>query len=423
MTLFVFCGLNKAQNQQALQDYLGKNDSIKYLGAQQSDLQLQTCAEQIVAETNDASATAYACIFQGELSTLANAANIYQHCHFIHFYSAPEFSCIDEEATKAWVGASNQLLDVHFSNLPRSTLFNQHQVFNNTQQWGDIFSRLFNVSLAHFSQTSESDFEELMTVLSCCIRIYSNQEVQALYEQLESASCSLNKAFEPSINARQQNYLTELQQLNALSQIKATKYSAQIEDVESSRNELKAENELALLQIHQLQEELEQTYLKERDTHQKLGEDNYQLKLAAEAKEGDLQGEVKRLESQMASLESERELALLQIHQLQEELEQAHHNASGVSQQANAESVKLQKNAEVKISELSTEVAKLAANKRELEAENELALLQIHQLQEELEFYYVKCQQGAVWTALKGVKPKIVPNHLQQSMTIMKLVH
>lgn len=97
------------------------------------------------------------------------------------------------------------------------------------------------------------------------------------------------------------------------------------------------------------------------------------------------------LENEKQELASESELSLRQIHQLQEELE-----ALQQTSQVKESSVLT---LEARISELTATNTKLTEDKSLLEsekqtlvAENELSLLQIHQLQEELEHYYLKSQ-------------------------------
>jgi len=95
------------------------------------------------------------------------------------------------------------------------------------------------------------------------------------------------------------------------------------------------------------------------------------------------------LERDKQTLETENELSLLQIHQLQEELESTH----------------LEK---IKINETVSE----------LESENELSLLQIHQLQEELEFYYLKYnEQSEVCNSLLNQK-----NQSNDSLSIFSYI-
>ncbi|HCE1501072.1 TPA: hypothetical protein NJ353_003281 [Vibrio parahaemolyticus] len=97
------------------------------------------------------------------------------------------------------------------------------------------------------------------------------------------------------------------------------------------------------------------------------------------------------LENEKQELASESELSLLQIHQLQEELE-----ALQQTSQVKESSILT---LEARTSELTATNTKLTEDKNLLESEkqtlvveNELSLLQIHQLQEELEHYYYKSQ-------------------------------
>ncbi|TON65447.1 hypothetical protein, partial [Vibrio parahaemolyticus] len=97
------------------------------------------------------------------------------------------------------------------------------------------------------------------------------------------------------------------------------------------------------------------------------------------------------LESERHNLVAEGELSLLQIHRLQEELE-----ALQQTSQVKESSILI---LETRISELTAtntelteEKSLLESEKQALVEENELSLLQIHQLQEELEHYYLKLQ-------------------------------
>tara|TARA_Y100001956_G_scaffold5226_1_gene4710 strand:+ start:44192 stop:46102 length:1911 start_codon:yes stop_codon:yes gene_type:complete len=164
---------------------------------------------------------------------------------------------------------------------------------------------------------------------------------------------------------------------------------------ESKVSELCSENELALLQVQQLQEELEQTHLNskslsedklqkiaqlesvcsERSSEneltllhiQQLQEELKQAHLSSKSLSEDKLKKIAQLENVCSELNSENGLALLQIRQLQEELEQTHINVKSLSEE------KLQK------------IAQLESSYSDLDSENELVLLQVHQLKEELE--------------------------------------
>jgi hypothetical protein len=127
--------------------------------------------------------------------------------------------------------------------------------------------------------------------------------------------------------------------------------------LETSLFDLTAENKLALLQINQLQEQLEATYLN------------------AEKVKGELAVGSTALVTQLTKFKAEKELAAVQINQLKEELETAYSNAKELKGKS------------------ATRATTLEKSLSELTAENELALLQINQLQEELEHYYIQYQK------------------------------
>jgi hypothetical protein len=71
-----------------------------------------------------------------------------------------------------------------------------------------------------------------------------------------------------------------------------------------------------------------------------------------------------------------------------------------------------------KLSTLEIQTAQLQSDNQQLTEENELSLLQINQLQEELEYYYLQYQSGTVWHPLTQVN-KALPLHLSHSLTLM----
>lgn len=105
------------------------------------------------------------------------------------------------------------------------------------------------------------------------------------------------------------------------------------------------------------------------------------------------------LSSLNSEKEAEIELSLLQIIQLQEELEGCFNEKKNLGSQN---------------SKLSEELA-------ETECESEIALLQIQQLQEELEFYYLKLQASISWMPTK-IEIDFLGQRLQNSLKLAKLV-
>jgi len=161
--------------------------------------------------------------------------------------------------------------------------------------------------------------------------------------------------------------------------------------------ETERENELLLLQLHQVQEELEVVFLQKQTNEQAQENQNTQLKqlrqkldatekaiLTAEIARKELVGERQKFCTQIELLtktnneQSKRiEEHQGQIRQLSKERdEQAKQLVDSQSQLAQAKKVQ----------------EKLKVASKETGQKNELLLLQLHQVQEELELYFLKCQ-------------------------------
>ena len=90
---------------------------------------------------------------------------------------------------------------------------------------------------------------------------------------------------------------------------------------------MQEELELTLLQLHQVQEELEQIFLADRQKQQELDARSEELNNLRSELEGQLQAKVdlevqlQAREGELRDAREEAELTLLQLHQVQEELE------------------------------------------------------------------------------------------------------
>jgi hypothetical protein len=296
----------------------------------------------------------------------------------------------------------------------------------------ELYANLALTSILADSALSYDASERAGMRLSECqklINVISTAQVQ-----LESESASFAA------------YNSELIEDNA--KLKA-EFTSRTSALESNLSEHTAENELTLLQINQLQEELEATYLNAEKVKGELAVDLTALgtqltKFKAEnelaavrinqlkkelgtaySNSKELKGESatrsSALETSLSELTAENELALLQINQLQEELEATYLNAEkvkgGLAVDLTALETQLTKFkaenelAAVKINQQQKELETAYSNSKELKgesatrssaletslseltAENELALLQINQLQEELEHYYIQYQK------------------------------
>ena len=188
----------------------------------------------------------------------------------------------------------------------------------------------------------------------------------------------LSRASHAELLKKQEQFTQVKQALEAdFSKIKALLATEQ-----SSKNELQVllqqssqkhqesteENELLLTQLHQVQEELERHYL-----------DGQKLKQSLEA----AQAQAKQLPTVQAELKKTQETLKItqdkanELPKVQEKLKEA---------QAALQAAKTQK---------------AAAPSQELKEENELLLLQLHQVQEELERYYLENQKLKIGSAHK----------------------
>jgi DNA repair exonuclease SbcCD ATPase subunit len=150
-----------------------------------------------------------------------------------------------------------------------------------------------------------------------------------------------------------------------------------VNDLQNELNDLKQENELLLLQLHQVQEELEKLFVQKSDQSDFLEEENKKLtQIAAQAKQ-----ECQILERKLTELSTAQKKSADTLKKVQ---------------QANT-NLLAEKEA---LAERITEIEQRAAHElKGLQDENELLLLQLHQVQEELESYFLAGQQmGATLT-------------------------
>jgi hypothetical protein len=186
---------------------------------------------------------------------------------------------------------------------------------------------------------------------------------------------------------------------------------------EQALKESNEENELLLAQLHQVQEELERFYLEKQalqQTQEKLEQQGqaWQKQLAqtqqtlAERETRIQAQEAEKSQREQALKESneENELLLAQLHQVQEELERFYlekqalqQTQEKLEQQGQAWQKQLAQTQQTlaerdeKITALQNQPAN-TAQLQELEEENHLLLAQLHQVQEELERYYLENQ-------------------------------
>ena len=201
----------------------------------------------------------------------------------------------------------------------------QHPLVNNPPEPAQAAS--LEAIVLHYQQLNNQQQNDQRQLESDAQQIEAlNQSADQLTQQLQQTQHALSKA-------EQQHQAEQHQQQQAL-------------------DDLKQESELLLLQLHQVQEELESTFLK----HQQL-ESLYQT-----------------LESQHKHTQQQLTQAQEQLKQTQEKLKQAEQQRDAAKQH---ETTQRQQQAELE----------------DTKQENELLLLQLHQVQEELEHYFLEHQK------------------------------
>jgi len=119
--------------------------------------------------------------------------------------------------------------------------------------------------------------------------------------------------------------------------------------------------------------------------------------------------------------ESENKLLLLQLHQTQEELEQIYLDKKALEHVTQESKALAEKQANTLTSigneakELKQTISALQSEKGETQSENELLLLQLHQVQEELEYYYLDNEKYK--NTVKKLKTRIVNSTANKEKT------
>ena len=196
------------------------------------------------------------------------------------------------------------------------------------------------------------------------------QEFVQLHQLSRASHAELLKKQEQFTQVQQalEADFSKIKALLATEQSRKNELQVLLQQSSQKHQESTEENELLLTQLHQVQEELERHYL-----------DGQKLKQSLEA----AQAQAKQLPTVQAELKKTQETLKItqdkanELPKVQEKLKEA---------QAALQAAKTQK---------------AAAPSQELKEENELLLLQLHQVQEELERYYLENQKLKIGSAHK----------------------
>ena len=189
-----------------------------------------------------------------------------------------------------------------------------------------------------------------------------------------------------------QNLRAEHHALEQELQPKVTKLEQQIHTRDKQLQDTREAADLSLLQLHQIQEELEQLFLVDRQKQQLLDSRKQELH--------SLQGQLQNRDRDLLGARDDAERTLLHLHQVQEELKQldlADRQKQQLLETRSEELQSLQGDLEALQQELQTKVLNLEKQLQNRDRDlldarddSELIRLQLHQVQEELERYFLQ---------------------------------
>ncbi|MDN5849540.1 MAG: hypothetical protein L0H63_07835 [Nitrococcus sp.] len=233
--------------------------------------------------------------------------------------------------------------------------------------------------------------------------------ITELQAKLKDSAAALGKANQAHADAK-----AELQCERERNAQRLADLGTERDGFRSQSEQAQQEIELLLLQLHQVQEELEATFLKQQDTERNRAALEAKLKASAEAATkanaaaAEREAECKRLRQQSDKAQS----AITELDAKLKDSADALAKVNGAHADAKAKLQSERERNAQRLAELEAErdrlhsQAKAAAADTELRQENELLLLQLHQVQEELEHYFLENQKLKGGGEANGAKPQ-----------------
>ena len=312
--------------------------------------------------------------------------------------------------TEKWISYNRKLLNFYYKNEGRCVLVNSEQVSKDSMQYieslkeqkllKNIFSDIQNVNIVKKEQDIAED-KILEYLINKVISGYKG--LNNLYQEIQSCATfpldEKNKTFSKPIGllnlySSKENLFNKTNERNnkLLSDLDILQSDYNLVNEKLLKND--EENKLLLSQLFSVQEELEKSYIQNKDIEKKQNE----LKSKVKNLEENLSEEKKSNSKKQIELKEENELLFSQLFSVQEELEKKYIQNKDIEKKQNELKSKVKNLEESLNKEKKTESRK----EIELKEENELLLSQLFLVQEELEKYYLQNQD------LKTNKSKLV---------------
>ena len=350
---------------------------------------------------------------------------------FVVLYSAPEvflsalgYEAISNlaQAEQQWLPQTEMLTQLYLAHKDNAILVDNEQCKVNFDEFTSLLNTKFNIdsqlaSTSNIDERQNNEGAQLLTKslqLMLVTALVDNYDIQSTYENVMGAADLLVASNDYSPEERACIHRDECEVL--VEKIKL-KYSEHADS--------KKENESSISKMQLLQEELKFAYNQQKTVEQQLAlnkesSDKMADKLSVTEKSNNqLAKDKSKHENDITELSAENELSLLQVQQLQEELE-------WMFSQNKVLETQLEDN-KSKQKEFADNTLRLTSNNKqliELKAENEIALLQIQQLQEELEFYFVKYQSLNANILINNINSiKFTDQRFEKSLTLARLLN
>jgi len=313
---------------------------------------------------------------------------LYSRPEYVLQYALPRKEDL-EERINHWEKTADAVLKTFKKHRSMTTLMHGPSVLSHSKEFADLCRDRLGVSWSEDPIFDESSrLPELSSPLPGTIAaqwVSASPELRELNGQLEACAVPLGEAppeFFSSSKESAKEYRVLAEQLLELELAKTS-----LEHLQQERHQLKdaeEENEMLLLQLHQVQEELESYYLEAKSLKDQLAEKQQEIE--------------KSLQEKNTLLNSLNTAEALSAKQKELSAEQKKLNSSSAEAAKAAESSKLlQKQLQTQLEDIKKQLADVkheethsSSRMQELEEENELLLQQLHQVQEELESYYLE---------------------------------
>ena len=275
---------------------------------------------------------------------------------------------------KSWESSTQELIKYHAENIPNSVLVDIETVFSAPKKFAGAVSDILGLGCDHKKLTLNTELCLLVRLIAQ-VAVAERDDLFAVFDDLKSMATVLPKEYE---------FIDPYRQIAASVVPGWQKYI-------------------------KMQNQTQQLLSENQGLQERLNRETSSINKNKETIHG-LENKCQKLEQKVLELKSK----------LQQDSETAKKYLSEIKKLQNKGKItsKQEQQAERPGGSLANQNKALKEKLEEKEAELELALLQLDQLQEELEHYFIKYQE----ITIDGTKP-LLPSHLLNEISTLRLLH